>query len=448
MAGLIRRSIGVNHDSSIHAEDEQMKRAMAISMGDNQLLLGQEMGVLDQKSFGPATRDHYETEKWAMTVTGPQTQEILLNPEPVDRMRPKGAPAFLKPSPTGHRLPALLKILHAIPMAKEALLNRTCTIPDYGHEKDWWDGTAIKSLRIVNLDLEGSQVNSDDIIHESQRLMAFLDATERAYGSSEVLAKSDFIRDPHNDKIMDFYTGWHDATFHAAPDTPLLDIFASVGTKVSRENPQSETFCCLTVRIDEEVSGKGLTLYEVLDHMLWSDGRDDEEIFLEKVGDIFTLEVCNLITKNPGLGIEVPATWYADRYLPASIKQVRDMLVRKARFSAECNAREKAQVDMMYTSVPNGASIDAARLLSRATTYMKQTAEHQDAIENCSIATVNLEHIANSSKQHDHLAQELKALSENLSDRMKSTCFTFLHVRLMAHEIQLLTKSENVHISN
>ena len=420
--------VGTNQDDSMQSEDEQMRRVMAISMSDSQNIASQEMGVLTHKSFGPATREHYETEKWAMTVTGPQTQEILLNPEPADRKRPNGAPAFLKPSPAGQRLPALLKILHAIPMAREALLNRTCTIPDYGHEKDWWDGTAIKSLRIINLDLEGRQVNTDEIVHESQRLMAFLDATERAYGSTEVLARLDVIGDPHNDKIIDFYTGWYDATFHSVPDAPLLDIFASIGTKTSKENPQSETFCCLVARVDDEISGKGLTLYEVLDHTLWSDHRDDEETFFEKVGDIFTLEVSNLVPKNPGLGVEVPATWYADRYLPSSTKQAQDMLYRKAKVCAERDAREKAQANMTnYTSVQNTASIDASQLLSRATAYLEQTANYQDAVGNLSDTIMDLEDDANGSKHHDELAQELRALSEKLSQKMESANIALLY---------------------
>ena len=404
----------------MESEDEQVKRAMAMSMGDSQTLPDQETGVLGGQAFGPATRDHYESDKWAVTISGPQTQEIILNPEPADRKRPKGAPAFLKPSPTGHRLPALLKILHAIPMAREALLNRTHVLPDYGHDRDWWDGTAIKFLKIVNLDLQGRQVNNDDIIYESQRLMAFLDETERAYGSADVLSKTDVMGGLHSEKAKDFYTVWHDATIHSVPDAQLLDVFTSIGRKVSSENPQSETFYWLTARVDDEIPGNGLTLYEVLDNVLWGDTREDEETFFEKIGDVFTLEICNLVPNSSGLGIDIPAVWYADRYLPSSTKQAKDMLNRKAKVAAELDAQKLVQEQITQFSNPlNGTKIDAAHLLSTAITYFDQTAEYQEASKDYPEISQGPEDSVPTSNNPSKIAQDLRALSETISCRMR-----------------------------
>ena len=431
-AELKSRLTGADHDLVIQSEDEQVKRAMAMSMGDSQILPEQETGVLEHTSFGPATRDHYEMEKWAMTISGPQPQEILLNPEPADRRRPKGAPAFFKPSPAAHRLPALLKILHAIPLAKEALLNRAHTLPDYGSERDWWDGTASKYLRIINLDLEDRQANSDDVIYESQRLMAFLDGTERAYGSTDVLAEAVVTEESHNDKVLDFYRKWYSATIRSAPDAPLVDIFTSVGTKASLENPRSETFSCLVARVDDKISGKGLTLYDLLDHILWSDNQEGEETFLEKVGDVFTVEVCNLVDNTPGLGIEIPMTWYSDRYLPTSTKQFTDMMARKARVRYERDAQERAQADMThYSSGLNGTKIDGISLLSQAIKYFQQSAKYRDASENCGGDLSGSKTSAQHWDDPDKIAQDLKSLDESILTKIAGTSLQAARLRKM-----------------
>ena len=63
-------------------------------------------------------------QKWTMTLHGTFAQEIIAKPDPPDRQRAPGSPAFFKPCRGGDRLPALIKILHSIPMGREALLCR------------------------------------------------------------------------------------------------------------------------------------------------------------------------------------------------------------------------------------------------------------------------------------------------------------------------------------
>ena len=403
----------------METEDEQVQRAMAMSMADSRTLSDQEIGVLENKGFGPATREHYETEKWALTVTGPQTQEIVLDPDPLDRIRSKGAPAFLKPSPAGHRLPALLKILHSIPMAREALLNRAHTLSDYGGQKEWWAGTAVQPMGVSALRPEESDVNSD-IIYEVQRIMGFLDITNRAYGSTDVLEKLESMGSAHNDKIRDFYAVWHNATVSFVPDAPKAEMFQSVGRKVSTENPQSERFYSLFARVDDEISGKILTLYDLLDHMLWSDNQDDEQTFLEKVGDVFTLEVCNQVVGIPGLGIEIPATWYADRYLPSSTKQVKDMILHKAQICKEMEAHEKAQTQLrQYPNSLTGPNFQAAELLMKATKYFGETVEHHGVIKTYPRASLHFKNAAPSWEGLNKIAQELNILSDSISSRIQ-----------------------------
>lgn len=359
---------------AVESEEEQMNRAMAMSMSQNQTpLSGQETGTIisswdDKPFYGPANRDYYDPSKWTMT-TFAGTQEILLNPEPEERTRQKNTPAFFKPSGSGHRLPALLKILHAIPMAREALLNRKHTLPDYGCEKDWWDGTPIKVLRIVNMDSEGRQLSGDDIIYESQRLMAFLDETDRAFGSTDVLASADGIKEVNDDKVHKFFEAWGTATSRTLADPSLAQIFESVGMKIDRvwDQTRKEPFCSLSVHIDSEIAGKGLTLYDALDELLWNDQSGTEEAYLEQIGEIVTMEINNPVRNGAGLGIEIPSVWYPDRYLESSIEAAKKMRARKAEISNEIREMEAPESFFTKYQPSNGGSN-----LAKAAEYLER----------------------------------------------------------------------------
>ena len=406
-------------------EDEQLNRAMAISMNDSQTFPGQETGTIDygKQTFGPATRDHYEADAWAVVRPAAQVEEIVLNPEPNDRKRQPNTPAFFKTPSTSHRLSALIKILHAIPMAREALLNRTQMLQDYGHEKDWWDGTPVKVLRIVNMDAEGGRSNEDDIIFEAQRLMAFLDKTDRAYGSTNVLAGFEGIGLQDDGKASNFMSVWQSAS--ARSRSPLANIFESVGTKLDRNDPEdarSEHFCCLSVGVDTETSGKGLTLYEALDHILWVDAKEDDDIYLEQIGEIFMLEVKNQVENVPGLGIEIPPVWYADRYLPSYLQQAKGMLARKAAVTAQFQKEEKLQTKFSNFQKPGtGIQVEVASLLANAVKYFERKKAYQDTVKEPSLTEHCFqEDFGQSQDPDDPVVSELKALAARISGKVKS----------------------------
>jgi hypothetical protein len=402
-----------------------MRKAIAMSKGEDPDLAPQETGILDpqSKKFGPATRTHYEPEEWALTFAGAQTQEILLNPEPNDRRRQRNAPVFIKPSPSGHRLPALITILHAIPMAREALLNRTYTLPDYGMNKEWWDGNEIKVLRIVNMDSEGRRTNGDDIIYECQRLMAFLDDTDRAYGSTDALAGLGGLDRYESDKVAQLLVKWQGATSHSAKDAPLAKMFESRGLKMNKTNPetaQREPFWCLVLAVESELSGKGLTLYELLDSVLWDDNNEDEVGFFEQVGEVITVEVNNHATHVAGLGIDIPAIWYPDRYLPSATEQASEMRARKAKVNAELQSKVAARSRMTQAKKLAGdADIDATRLLAKATAYFEQTLAYKQASgEQAEINGVSQAHEQDLGSSAE-LAEELKALTERVTHKLE-----------------------------
>ena len=405
-------------------EDEQLNRAVAMSMTDSQTLPGQETGTTDdgKQTFGPATREHYEADNWAMVYPAAQIQEILLNPEPHYRKRQPNTPAFFKTPSTDHRLPALIKILHAIPMAREALLNRAQTLQDYGYEKDWWDGTPVKVLRIVNMDTDGRRISEDDVVYEAQRLMAFLDKTDRAYGSTNALAGIEGIGLQDNGNLSNFLNSWQVAATRTG--SPFANIFESVGTKLDPQNPdnaRSEQVTFLNVRVDNETSGKGLTLYEALDHILWVDAKENDEIYLQRVGDVFTLEIDNQVKNSFGLGIEIPPVWYADRYLPRHTQEVKDMLARKAAVKNQLQNEEKLQMGISRFQKPaDGAQIDVAKLLARTTAYFERKEAYQNAIKEASLTEPQSHEISEKNQdQTNTVAKDLRALTAQISDKLK-----------------------------
>jgi hypothetical protein len=169
-------------------EDSDLEQALAASRAEAGLA-PQESGVTNTSEayFGPATRSQYESGKWDMVLAG-QTSvtEIVVDPEPAERKRDLDVPAFLKPSVEDHRLGALLTIYHEIPLIREIFLPRAGQdqAPNYGYDKEWWTGKAIDIPTVFGEDV----TPPNEVNMELQRLMAFLDKTDRSYGSIEALA--------------------------------------------------------------------------------------------------------------------------------------------------------------------------------------------------------------------------------------------------------------------
>ena len=346
----------------------------------SQTLPDQETGVTDASYpyFGPANREHYDTKAWTMTLAASQTREILLNPEPADRKREKSVPAFMKPSPSTDYLPALVTILHAIPVAREALLMRSYTIPDYGHDSEWWDGAIIKTPKIVDITHINDATDWDEILYETQRLMAFLDQTERAYGSVAGLATMDAVREIHQDQSApSFLEAWHTAALRAAPNLRISKIFESVGTKTIPDKPEetvTQPFFCLDVTVSNELADTGQTLYEAVDDVLWTDweATQHEEVYLDNIGDVFAVHVTRSNEVASGLGIKVPGSWYPDRYLEASKLAAREMLVGKAAIKKDMARLEdvKARMTEYKKSTADGKTVNASKLVEIARAYL------------------------------------------------------------------------------
>ena len=386
-----------------------------MSLNESQTLAGQETGVTDlnKQSFGPAQREYYDTEKWSMTLPGTHTQEILLNPEAIDRKRQPGTPAFLKPAPDAPRLSALLKILHEIPVAREALLNTELLAPDYGYDSQWWDGEPVKQLRVVNVDQGYQDACSQDLINETQRLMAFLDKTERAYGSTEGITKLQG-RHPDRDRVTLFLEDWQKATSDLSPRESLRTIFESRGVRRDPEDGDDkyQTFSCLPMNMSSGMVDNGFSLYHALDEVIWEE-TDGPEVFLKDIGNIVTFNVTCWSTSGSGIGIDIPAIWYPDRYLESSIQQAKSYLDRK-----EDLVNRYEELEAMREKLLKFRTADASFLLAKAVAHFEQTLAFQRTANET--AKVNESMETDGHVESDNVLQQLRALDERIANKLKS----------------------------
>lgn len=395
-------------------EDYEMRQAMSQSMTDNQLR-GQENGVTagNNPHFGPATREHYDTQKWTMTLPSTFAQEILENPDPPDRRRGSGDPAFFKPSLAGHRLPALVKILQTIPMGREALLNRAYKLPDYGYEEDWWDGVPIdmKKLGVVSGIDRGTEI--DDIIYETQRLIAFLEETERAYGSVEALAQIPTFKNHPDDHVAGhFLEAWTSATVEAHADNPFATVFqtASMTTDSDEREVESHLHHSFDISVPDADADSGRDLYEIMDVQFWGDYLENDAGYhcLKKAGDILCIQLSCQREEARGTGVKIPAILYLDRYFASSKDRVQDLLRTKRTIREDIKAIDESSERILRYKSPTGdTTFDAPNLIGRVLEHFASVAGKRVTLD---------------TSENGQVIEELKTLAESVSIKVASKC--------------------------
>ena len=390
-------------------EDYDIQQAMSQSMTESQMA-SQENGVITGKDphFGPATREHYDTHQWTMTLPKSFPQDIATSTDPPDRKRGLGNPAFLKPSLGGHRLPALIKILQTIPMAREALLYQDYTLPDYGYNLEWWDGVPIET-RKPN-DLEGEKnASQDEIIYETQRLMAFLDETERAYGSVDALAQLASLRGSRDELLPELYLdSWAAAASNAIVDHPSTAVFKTESVSINSEHREvdnhSHHFFDIPVPNTEPETAR--TLYELMDNQFWGDcsNRNTDRHYLKKPGEILCFQLSRQKEQVPSTGVRVPSNLYLDRYLASSGDYIEQMLAMKKIVEQDIKAAEEASDRVMrYKSLASQGTFDAPTLI-------KKVLEHLESAGTGTSASVP--------KQSARMVDDLKILADGVSNKL------------------------------
>ncbi|KPI42469.1 uncharacterized protein AB675_9887 [Cyphellophora attinorum] len=324
-------------------EEAQLQEAMRLSLAE-----AQESGVTStdptgnakgDRYFGPATRNEYDASQWQMVAVA-SSREIVDHPPPSKRRRMNGQPAFLRPSNDKSYLAALLTIYHAIPMAREALLFPSMQVASYGYDPSWWSGTSDANSRSISMQTdENHDVDRTKALAEVQCLMAFLDNTQRAYGSVDALQDLAFMRKHQrtaSTAFSVFLEAWQDAARSQQPNESLAGIFHSEAKRVSEmDNEQTRGMVCIEPQIYVRPNQ---TLVNLLDTTVWddTDGQPLEDVYISHLGDVFTIRIwgdANLCAE--GLQLTAPATWYPDRYMAALREQTRQMRAEVQKIRAQ-----------------------------------------------------------------------------------------------------------------
>lgn len=201
--------------------------------------------------------------------------EVVPDADAQDRRRAPGEPAFLKPLTTKDFLPSLITILHTVPRCRHAFLAKKDLRLNYGTQdqiSSWWSGESIELSSVRMLDQAGNEESNDplELVHELQRLMAFLDKTTRAYGSAAALARLPAINDnsilPMTSK---FLKAWEKVSHRMqSPQEQSSSLFASETVNDERRDVEQ---LMLEISPSALPSVPDETLYDAIDKTLWHD---------------------------------------------------------------------------------------------------------------------------------------------------------------------------------
>ncbi|KAI1753405.1 hypothetical protein F4782DRAFT_497965 [Xylaria castorea] len=324
-------------------EDANLARALAESAAESGIP-PQEVGVIDHqtnsKHFGPANRSEYDTEMWAMVSTKANGWTEATDPPPSNRKRDTDAPTFLRQA-KDHRLGSILSIYNKIPMARNFLLRCGKPAPTYGHNSEWWKGKPILRQDVLAKMATGEEMwgvdAHPDFIEELHRLMAFLDKSDRSYASADNLAETKAIDESIGSWMPDVEDRLFQALHSASTNSPDCGIEQITTTgKIMSVMPPSPTqsepdgqneeeenttsFIFLDIVLDFDSYSWVHTLYDALDHLLWSSALSLDYTFPDDAKTAVLLKPAEVLTiRIGGIGLDkpcdIPAVFYADRYM-------------------------------------------------------------------------------------------------------------------------------------
>jgi hypothetical protein len=336
-----------NTPSNRQEEEEQLQRAINESLNPSGVQsphafppppppLPQQSGVISSNGestvhFGPANRPDYDPDEWAMVRMGNQESD----PDPSLRTRKPGVPALLRCRQDSmwnkHRIGALLMIFHQIPAARNALLRTGEAPANYGNKSDWWQGKPIWPPGQPDSGdwTDDSTLSWTDELH---RLMGFLEATERAYGTADVLTRArnpetNQSGDVEKDFFQNFYVPQPEEDTREKRETLMSSVEIVALDDLSPQN--GDFFGLLDLQISKDIPLPE-TLYNALDWVFFADirlAREDPSsarlAWITQAAEVFTCR----FQGDEGLPapMEIPETFYLDRYMKVNGQKTQEL---------------------------------------------------------------------------------------------------------------------------
>jgi hypothetical protein len=336
------------------------------------------------------TRDaaSYAPEQWALVTTS-SAARVYDNPEdPKERRRDweKGEPVFFRPLKEKDPLPSLVAVLGQIPLARRALLGEELGLASYGSNSKWWDGESATAGEASVVD-DGMDPHKDVVV-EAQRLMAFIQESNRSYGSVEALDKLEGISNITTMQVLQkaggnysgelrFLVGWSAAAMIYGSHA---DIFKTIITASENNGGVMQDKADTIYRLDLEplASEPKQSLYQAIDELIWMNdptGEAEDEYFIEQVAPILVMRVTNKDTskETKGLGLQVPHTFYADRYLKDNSGVMRQMRKDKALLRRHVQNIDLRKAKLNSTPHPKDPTkmLDREELFEKSIEYLR-----------------------------------------------------------------------------
>lgn len=356
-------------------------------------------------------------------------QEVVPDVEANERQRILGQPVLLKHMLVQDFLPSLVTILHSVPKLRNALLNSESHLYDYGFNSQWWSGESIQTPTISYTDDTSTTENTSSacppIVAEVQRLMAFLDKSERAYGSAEALSRVHAIKVYEQTSalpkpLMERFV----ETWDSIGDSQSL--FLSTITDLKQSSAATRDLHMFEARTGFAAPEKDIALVDVLDNCFWDvqdNGDFEPDHFLDEVAPVQILTIRPHKTWN----LLVPPEIFLDRYLLSNSDIIQQMKNKKSTYVQQIdkvNSTLKKLETYKYNSSTGTGLVsakegNAVRLMEDSIKFLQDRSQEakDDEVKNQTRLTIaKLEKI---SARVEEKIQALKAEKEEAQTAMK-----------------------------
>lgn len=389
-------------------EEDDMQRALRESAQEAGLsITPQEAGILDLSTatphFGPANRPDYDQDNWAMVPVGPLKAKLSNAPTPSQRKRAPEAPAFIVQGSStvgNHALGGLLTILHEIPLARNILLQCGSPAASYGFNSEWWNGQEIlppEVLRQMHSDEGQWGDNGDDAApkpnfeEEIHRLMAFLDSTERSYGTVNTL--TNLIPASNAEVEKQFYDRLGEVNCEILKPLYQEATLANVSNDDAGDDGyENAKFGLLAIDHMRTDYAHIKTLYEAIDHLMWGDvlswneaSETSKMAMFKDMGEVLAIKIGN---EGPPESFDIPEKLYPERYLTSRKEEARRILAAwcetknaLARVTTEQQRLQEWQSDWNQLSFSKSDMIYKAKSQWQAYSNYLETAGRFQAME-------------------------------------------------------------------